>query len=106
MLSTFESARIAYPRADLWSRLSSGVYGLTAPRGPGVASLPFLIRSLPFWSGPFRFLDIGVATTQFRGVLLLPFAVRMRGAGNRLRGIVFTLLLIAAGLGAVSTLSG
>ena len=40
------------------------------------------------------------------GVLLLPFAVRMRRAGKRLRGIIFTLLLTAAGLGALSTLSG
>jgi hypothetical protein len=40
------------------------------------------------------------------GLLLLPFAVRMRGAGKRLRGIIFTLLLTAAGLGALSILSG
>jgi hypothetical protein len=40
------------------------------------------------------------------GLLLLPFAVRMRGAGKRLRGIIFTLWWTAAGLGALSILSG
>jgi hypothetical protein len=40
------------------------------------------------------------------GVLLLPFGVGMRRAGKRLRGIIFTLLLTAAGLGGVCTLSG
>jgi hypothetical protein len=39
------------------------------------------------------------------GMLLLPFAVRMRRAGTRLRGILFTVLLTAAGLGALSILS-
>jgi sugar lactone lactonase YvrE len=39
------------------------------------------------------------------GMLLLPFAVRMRCVGKRLRGILFTLLLTAAGLGALSILS-
>ncbi len=39
------------------------------------------------------------------GLLLLPFAVRMRSAGSRLRRIILTLLFTAAGLGTVSTLS-
>jgi hypothetical protein len=38
-------------------------------------------------------------------MVLLPFAVRMRRAGKRLRGILFTVLLTAAGLGALSILS-
>jgi hypothetical protein len=40
------------------------------------------------------------------GVLLLPFAGRMRSAGKRLRAIIFTLLLTAAALGTLSGLSG
>jgi Bacterial Ig-like domain (group 3)/MBG domain len=40
------------------------------------------------------------------GMLLLPFAVRMRRAGRRLSGIVFTLSFMAASLGALSILSG
>ena len=39
-------------------------------------------------------------------MVLLPFAFRMRSAGKRLRGILFTLSLMAASLGALSTLSG
>jgi hypothetical protein len=42
----------------------------------------------------------------FWGVLLLPFAVRMRGTGKQLRGITFTLLLTATGLAALITLNG
>jgi hypothetical protein len=40
------------------------------------------------------------------GMLLLPFAIRMRRAGKRLSGILFTLSLMAAGLGALSVLTG
>jgi hypothetical protein len=40
------------------------------------------------------------------GVLLLPFAFRLRRAGKRLRGFLFTLGLTAAVLGALSALSG
>ena len=40
------------------------------------------------------------------GVLLLPFAFRLRRAGKRLRGFLFTLGLTAAVLGALSVLSG
>jgi len=40
------------------------------------------------------------------GMLLLPFAVRMRRAGKRLRAILFTLSFMAASLGALSILNG
>jgi hypothetical protein len=40
------------------------------------------------------------------GMLLLPFAVRMRSAGKRLRGILLALLVAAAALGTLSTMSG
>jgi hypothetical protein len=40
------------------------------------------------------------------GVLLLPFAFRLRRAGKRLGRIAITLILMAAGLGAMSSLSG
>jgi MBG domain/Bacterial Ig-like domain (group 3)/Putative Ig domain len=40
------------------------------------------------------------------GVLLLPFAVRMRRAGKQLRGILFAVIFVAAGLGVLSILNG
>ena len=40
------------------------------------------------------------------GMTLLPFAFRLRSAGKRLRGFLFTLGLMAAALGALSALSG
>ena len=46
------------------------------------------------------------ASAHRMGSAAVAFAVRMRSAGKRLRGIILTLLLTAAGLGTVSTLSG
>jgi hypothetical protein len=48
----------------------------------------------------------GKLPPMFWGVLLLPFAVRLRGARKRLRGLIVTLVLTASGLGALSVLGG
>jgi sugar lactone lactonase YvrE len=88
-----------------WTQLTSNSW--TFPANIPLTSITLTIQ-LPSASTSMKreFPASGELPPIVWGVLLLPFAVRMRRAGNRLRGIVFTLLLTAAGLVTVSTLSG
>ena len=87
-----------------WTQLTSNSW--TFPANIPLTSITLTIQ-LPSASTSMKreFPVSGELPPMVWGVLLLPFAVRMRRAGNRLRGIVFTLLLTAVGLGTVSTLS-
>jgi MBG domain/Bacterial Ig-like domain (group 3)/Putative Ig domain len=87
-----------------WAQLSSNSW--TFPANTPLPSITLVVQLPPASTGMTRgYPGSGKLPSLAWGVLLLPFAVRMRRAAKRLRGIIFTLLLTAAGLGAVSSLS-
>jgi hypothetical protein len=77
---------------------------------PAITPLPAMTLTiqLPRTSGATKVEHPGSGTLPplVWGVLLLPFAVRMRRARERMRGILFTLLVAVAGLGAGTALDG
>jgi hypothetical protein len=88
-----------------WTQLTGSSW--TFPANTALTAMTLTIQ-LPSASASMRkeYPASGKFPLILWGVLLLPFAVRMRSAGKRLRGIVCTLLLTASGLAALCTLNG
>jgi len=87
-----------------WAQLTANSW--TFPANTALPSMTLTIQLPPASTSMQKDPASGKLPPIVWGLLLLPFAARMRGAGQRLRGIIFTLLLTAAGLGALSILSG
>jgi hypothetical protein len=88
-----------------WTQLSGSSW--TFPANISLTAITLTIKLPPASTSMKReYPDSGHIPPMVWGVLLLPFAVRMRSSGKRLRGIILTLLLTAAGLAALITPSG
>jgi hypothetical protein len=88
-----------------WTQLSGSSW--TFPANISLTAITLTIKLPPASTSMKKeYPDSGHIPPMVWGVLLLPFAVRMRSAGKRLRGIILTLLLTAAGLAALITPSG
>ena len=88
-----------------WTQLSGNSW--TFPANTSLPAITLTIQLPPASAARNNeYPASGKLPRMFWGVLLLPFAVRMRRAGKRLRGIIFTLLLTATGLAALIPLSG
>jgi hypothetical protein len=88
-----------------WAQLTGNSW--TFPANTSLTAITLTIQ-LPPASTTMKkeYRDSGSLPPMAWGVVLLPLTVRMRSTGKRLRGIIFTLLLTAAGLGALIALSG
>jgi hypothetical protein len=72
---------------------------------PANTTLPAVTLTIQLPSAVAR-VNSGKVPPMVWGVLLLPFALRLRATRRRLRGIALTLLLTAASLGALIGLNG
>jgi hypothetical protein len=88
-----------------WTQLTGTSWSF--PAQTPLNTLTLTIRLAPASAGMKEdYPALGKLPPVLWGMLLLPFAVRMRRAGRRLRGILFTLSFMAATLGALSILNG
>ncbi len=88
-----------------WTQLSGNSW--TFPANTPLTTITLTIQLPPASVGKNNeYPASGMLPPMLWGLLLLPFAVRMRSAGKRLRGLLFTLLLTATGLAALISLSG